>query len=724
MKKTTRLILLAAIMLAWGSAFSYVNAARQYCHQAITSGTSTIYLSCETPSTGNYRITIESDVAMTNLTAGCYCNINGVGGGQLISLSGYVRSSDGKKITIDIPSSSAPNLYTPLYILMPGEVNFGTWPSDIDWSGTCVASSDVTKPVMGTAVVVGTPGATSANLKLTATDDVTSPVINYVANDATNSITNKALTTDASGNVTVTGLAASISYNLTITAKDAAGNVSANSVIVSFTTASNPVAPVPPARDASTVLGVYTDTYTCASNSFQMWAASSSVPVVTAGNNSMLMTSTNCFGTQFTSAQDVSSMKYLHVDIYPTTVTTMTIGLVAGATGNLVQTLVANQWNSLDISLAALKIAAPTLDLTKALQVGFWGLNGSFYMDNIYFWTDVAPSLVISTATLTIAQPATSTNTFGITTASAWTVSSDQTWLTPSSTSGTGNATITLTATIANSTYFDRTANVTIAGSGTTKTIVVTQSGLLPAPSPVPTVTASKVKSIFSDTYTPAVTVGAFDNWYLMNFYDCTFAVGNNGKKVTSTANGGCGSPTFVTTPLDVSGMTYVHVDVFPTTTLTVSIQLITVGTTTANWVSLGTLTTSQWNSIDVPVSSFTNSEKTDIKQVGFQTTACLGTFYMDNLYFYNGTATGLTSASVENGISCYPNPITNKVTVSAKTEISQIIIRNLLGQSVKTASVNGLEKTIDLSDVASGNYIISLKLANGQFATQKIVKL
>jgi hypothetical protein len=74
--------------------------------------------------------------------------------------------------------------------------------------------------------------------------------------------------------------------------------------------------------------------------------------------------------------------------------------------------------------------------------------------------------------------------------------------------------------------------------------------------------------------------------------------------------------------------------------------------------------------------------------------------------------------------ISCYPNPITNKLTVSARTEISQLTVRNLLGQSVKTATVNGFEKVIDLSDVASGNYLLTVKLANGQLSTQKIVKL
>jgi hypothetical protein len=85
---------------------------------------------------------------------------------------------------------------------------------------------------------------------------------------------------------------------------------------------------------------------------------------------------------------------------------------------------------------------------------------------------------------------------------------------------------------------------------------------------------------------------------------------------------------------------------------------------------------------------------------------------------------TGLSTVSAANGINCYPNPIVNKLTVSAKSEISQIIVRNLLGQSVKSIRMNDLTKTIDLSNVASGNYFVTVKLANGQLSTQKIVKM
>lgn len=100
------------------------------------------------------------------------------------------------------------------------------------------------------------------------------------------------------------------------------------------------------------------------------------------------------------------------------------------------------------------------------------------------------------------------------------------------------------------------------------------------------------------------------------------------------------------------------------------------------------------------------------------------GTSYIDNISFSDGTTAVKTVSADINAITCYPNPAINQINISAKSEISQVIVRNLLGQSVKTIAVNGLKKTIDLSTISSGNYFLTVKLADGQFTTQKIVKL
>lgn len=712
MKKITKLVLLTVILLVWGSNFPVLSAT-DYCGVAKTStnGLRTLNYTCRFVSGTTYEMKLE----FQDVTTGT-ANANiGANPGPVNVAANPVWSSDKKTLTYQFTAVSKPTLYVAtIFVTINGAEARWDLPQDANFAAACSSGpTDTNPPTMGTATVVGTPTASSVNLNLTATDDITSPVVNYVANDAANSITNKALTADASGNVTVSGLSASTSYNLTIIAKDAAGNVSANSASVSFTTASEPVAPVPTVA-ASNVIGIYSDSYTCVANTFQMWASSSSVDVITDGNNSKKITSTNCFGTQVGTLQDISSMKYLHVDIYPTTLTTIQIGIVAPAATEVHpnNTLVANQWNSFDISLASLKTANGSIDLTKLYQVGFWGMNGTFYLDNIYFWTDVTPSLTVSTTTLGVAQPTSSTNTFDITTSSSWTVASDQTWLVPSSTSGTGNATITLTTSEANNAYTERTATVTITGSGTTKTITVTQAPTMPAAAPTPSPSADKVISVYSDTYTSLSIV--LQNWSGNTFSDVSLS-GNNALKNTSSC---CYGYEFTGGAKNVSGMTKLHVDIYP-----ISLASMTFGITGGGEFKKSgiALTASQWNSVDVLLSELTGANLENVAQVGFWNLN--GTFYMDNLYFYNDGTTGLNPTSFANGVSCYPNPVKDQMVIKSQSEIAQVIVSNLVGQNIKVISVNSLEANINLTDLAVGNYVLTMKLLNGQTVNRKLVK-
>jgi hypothetical protein len=89
---------------------------------------------------------------------------------------------------------------------------------------------------------------------------------------------------------------------------------------------------------------------------------------------------------------------------------------------------------------------------------------------------DAAASvLTVSTNALTIASAANSKKTFDIASNISWAISSSQSWLTASKTSGAGNATITLSA-VANTSATKRTASVSVSGTGVTaQTITVTQ---------------------------------------------------------------------------------------------------------------------------------------------------------------------------------------------------------------------------------------------------------
>ena len=114
------------------------------CHQLLTSSGYTIYISCEKSAANTYVLTIESGVAMSGLTPGCYCHVNGSTAYSYGSSGNYTVSDGGKKITCTISSTTDPNFYTPLYIMMPGEVQF-TMPTGIIW-GKCSTAEPCVAP--------------------------------------------------------------------------------------------------------------------------------------------------------------------------------------------------------------------------------------------------------------------------------------------------------------------------------------------------------------------------------------------------------------------------------------------------------------------------------------------------------------------------------------------------------------------------------------------------
>lgn len=125
----------------------------------------------------------------------------------------------------------------------------------------------------------------------------------------------------------------------------------------------------------------------------------------------------------------------------------------------------------------------------------------------------------------------------------------------------------------------------------------------------------------------------------------------------------------------------------------------------------------------------FTNKIGQTVKRLVFlpdflSTRVTGGTTYIDNISFSDGTTAINTVSADVAAIKCYPNPALNQLTISAKSEITEVIVRNLVGQYIKSIKVNSLEKTIDLSDISTGNYFVTVKLVNGELSTQKIVKL
>lgn len=68
-----------------------------------------------------------------------------------------------------------------------------------------------------------------------------------------------------------------------------------------------------------------------------------------------------------------------------------------------------------------------------------------------------------------------------------------------------------------------------------------------------------------------------------------------------------------------------------------------------------------------------------------------------------------------------YPNPVKDELNILSKTEIKNVSVYNVSGQSVLNSRSNS--KNISTSSLTSGVYMVRVELANGQIETFKIVK-
>ena len=73
--------------------------------------------------------------------------------------------------------------------------------------------------------------------------------------------------------------------------------------------------------------------------------------------------------------------------------------------------------------------------------------------------------------------------------------------------------------------------------------------------------------------------------------------------------------------------------------------------------------------------------------------------------------------------ITLFPNPATNKIYINSEIEIKQVRVINNLGQTVLTQPINSKADVVDVAQLASGVYFISIQLNNQMVVIRKIIK-
>ncbi|WP_445756101.1 T9SS type A sorting domain-containing protein [Polaribacter sp.] len=258
-----------------------------------------------------------------------------------------------------------------------------------------------------------------------------------------------------------------------------------------------------------------------------------------------------------------------------------------------------------------------------------------------------------------------------------------------------------------------------------------------PTAAPSPTNSDSAILSIYSDT-------GAFvgnSNVWTQNYdfgsnkgsidLDGTNGVNNALKMDFSVAGYGAGT----NAPVDITNYTHIHFDYYAPTLDAganghqVRFILIGEGQGEKNYEltpagSDGTLVFDAWQQVDVPLSFFEGKGLTKDKFLQYKlgSASDLNTkiVYFDNIYFYNSATAGVEDNLFN--VSIYPNPANNKLNISAVNTIQNAEIYNVLGKKVMNVAINKTSESIDISNLASGVYMIKYNIENN-VGTAKFIK-
>lgn len=245
---------------------------------------------------------------------------------------------------------------------------------------------------------------------------------------------------------------------------------------------------------------------------------------------------------------------------------------------------------------------------------------------------------------------------------------------------------------------------------------------------PIPTKDRNTVVSIFSDTYS-SIGGTLFNPLGAQNTVVSMPQVSGNTTLKYSYFDT---EETELGSDLDfiALGATNIHFDAWSEDETTLKFYLQNRNPLSESGYELPVVIKEEWNSYDIPIEDFTSQSgftpnsiyKLRIEGSG-NSGETLKTLYIDNIFLW-GLPTAIHPIEADNRILCYPNPVNEKLFIVAKSEIRQIVIRNLLGQTVENIMGNEFERTIDFSNLNAGNYFITIKLDDGQFITKKIYKM
>ena len=271
--------------------------------------------------------------------------------------------------------------------------------------------------------------------------------------------------------------------------------------------------------------------------------------------------------------------------------------------------------------------------------------NQTFWLNKVYFYTTQAPEVdaeVPTTLTASLANASYFSVTLNVSAADNSGVvkyevkNGEEVVATQTGISSTPT-TVTISSLLPDTEYNFSVIAKDEAGNATEAVSVVAKTLETPAPAPLPTIAAANVKSIYSDAYTTCTALNNINAqwWNAPKMAEGNLAEGDKALYYFGFTDGMIG---WEFSAFDATGFNTFTMDIYPLADGTIDCGPLAEGG--GDYAKAGVeVKGNQWNTITIDL---TGKDLTKIFQVKMINYYALGSFFIDNVYFYNATETAL----------------------------------------------------------------------------------